>query len=652
MELRGARCVITGGASGLGAATASALAARGARLSLLDVDVTAGEATAAALCADYGPGTALFVACDVTQASQQEAAFEAHWRAHGGLDLAVLNAGITESPLGFLSAGAAEAERVAAVNFTAVVEGTRQVVRRLRAAAAAGSRPRDHQAVVLVLSSASGLFPWPQQAVYGASKAAAAHFVRSLAPLQQSDNVRVTALCPRFIDTPMVARMQAALPDAMTRLVDGDATLLAVAEVVAALLRSLQDTGNAGRCLHIAPGHAQEYWQFRGDAKRRAGLPAASQSAPSAELARWATSRLSGDYAAVRVVRLSPDFPAATRLERLPLPALPLPPGKALVRRVWAGVNASDVNFTSGRYFGTPAAAAAKLPFTAGFETVGVIAAVGDGVLVSKDGPAWRVGDAVGCFSYGGFAEYGLEDAASLLPIGGVPSREAVALLTSGLTASIALEVAGRLRRGDTLLVTAAAGGTGSLAVQLGVAAGAHVVATCGGPAKAALLRGLGAHRVIDHTTEDVRGVLRKEYRKGVDVVYECVGGELFAAALASLAPRGRLVVIGSMSAYAAGWGPETLSRPGVAEALLWRSAACVGFFLPLWAHLFRPHLARLVAEHAAGRLRVALDGHSFVGLERATAAVARLQGGLSSGKVVLQVAVQLPPPLQAQARL
>ena len=650
MELDGARCIVTGGASGLGAATAAALAARGARLTLLDVDAAAGAATADRLCAEHGSGTAVFLACDVTRADAQEAAFEAHWRAHGGLDLAVLNAGVTESPHGFLSAGAAEAERVAAVNFTAVVEGTRQVVRRLRADAASGRRAGDHQAVVLVLASASALFPWPQQAVYAASKAAAVHFVRSLAPLHASDRVRVTALCPRFIDTPMVARMRAALP--VTRLVDGDATLLPVAEVVAALLRSVQDSGNAGLCLHIAPGAAQGYWQFRGDAQRRPAPAAARQAPPCAELARWATSQLSGDYAAVRVVQLSPDFVAATRLERLPLPPLPLPPGKALVRRLWAGVNASDVNFTSGRYFGTPAAAAAKLPFTAGFETVGVIAAVGDGVLVSRDGSPWRVGDAVGCFSYGGFAEYGLEDAASLLPIGPVPSPEAAALLTSGLTASIALEQAGRLRRGETLLVTAAAGGTGSLAVQLGVAAGAHVIATCGGPAKAELLRRLGAHRVIDHTAEEVRGVLKREYPKGVDCVYESVGGALFATALASLAPRGRLIVIGAMSSYAAGWGPETLSPPGTAEALLWRSAACVGFFLPLWAHRFRPHLARLVAEHQAGRLRVALDGHAFVGLERTAAAVARLQGGQSSGKVVLQVAPLLPPPLQAPARL
>jgi NADPH:quinone reductase-like Zn-dependent oxidoreductase len=106
-----------------------------------------------------------------------------------------------------------------------------------------------------------------------------------------------------------------------------------------------------------------------------------------------------------------------------------------------------------------------------------------------------------------------VEDASALLPVGDAPSAEAVALITSGLTASIALEQAAQLRRGDTVLVTAAAGGTGMFAVQLAAAAGARVVATCGGAAKAQLLRSLGAHRVIDHTAESVKAVLRAEFR-------------------------------------------------------------------------------------------------------------------------------------------
>jgi NADPH-dependent curcumin reductase CurA len=72
-----------------------------------------------------------------------------------------------------------------------------------------------------------------------------------------------------------------------------------------------------------------------------------------------------------------------------------------------------------------------------------------------------------------------------------------------------------------TLLVTAAAGGTGQFAVQLGVLAGCYVIATCGGPAKAALLRQLGVHRVIDYTCESVKSVLKKEHPGGIDLIYE-----------------------------------------------------------------------------------------------------------------------------------
>jgi hypothetical protein len=424
--------------------------------------------------------------------------------------------------------------------------------------------------------------------------------------------------------------------------------LLRVSEVVDGVLECMADISNAGRCMHIAPGVPRAYWRFAGE--RTSGhvgvaVAAATQHAPpSAALAAWAAA-LPPTAGRVEVHALSADFRAATRVVRSPPPSLAaVPPGRVLVRRLWAGVNASDVNFSSGRYFGAPATAAARLPFTAGFEAVGIVAAVGAGVT------GWAPGAPVGSFSYGGFAEYGIEDAASLLPIGAAPSPEAVALLTSGLTASIALEQAARLAPGETVLVTAAAGGTGQFAVQLAALAGATVIATCGGAAKAALLRRLGAHRVIDYTAEDVKAVLRKEYPRGVDVVYESVGGAMFDAALGALAPRGRLVVIGAISAYASGWDTPS-SHPGLTEKLLWKSASCTGFFLPLHARHFRRHLARLVALRAAGKLHVALDPARFVGLERAPDAVEHLHSGRSLGKVVLQVPSELPAAL-AVARL
>ncbi|GFR48850.1 hypothetical protein Agub_g10804, partial [Astrephomene gubernaculifera] len=238
----------------------------------------------------------------------------------------------------------------------------------------------------------------------------------------------------------------------------------------------------------------------------------------------------------------------------------------------------------------------------------------------------------VAALSYGGYSEYGIEPARTALRVPRV-APEIVALLTSGLTASIALEQAGRVAAGEVVLVTAAAGGTGQFAVQLARAAGCRVVATCGGARKAALLQELGAERVIDHTRESVKDVLKREYPRGVDVVFESVGGQLFSTALDALAPRGRLIVVGMMSAYGGGWAAS--SHPGLAEKLLWKSAACVGFFLLRHAPLFRPHLARLIGMWEAGQLRVAIDPRVFRGLGSVFDAVDHLQGGGSVGKVV-----------------
>ena len=123
--------------------------------------------------------------------------------------------------------------------------------------------------------------------------------------------------------------------------------------------------------------------------------------------------------------------------------------------------------------------------------------------------------------------------------------RAYIAFLTSGLTASIALDVEGGLRSSKvkTVLVTAAAGGTGQFAVQLAKLAGKHVIATCGSREKAALLKRLGADRVVLYKSESLGEVLRREYKKGVDLVYDGVGGKMFEAAVANLSVGGKILV-------------------------------------------------------------------------------------------------------------
>ncbi|KAK9842071.1 hypothetical protein WJX81_007136 [Elliptochloris bilobata] len=222
--------------------------------------------------------------------------------------------------------------------------------------------------------------------------------------------------------------------------------------------------------------------------------------------------------------------------------------GEVLVKVLWAGINGGCETFRVRGDAYTPFARNASADkFLLGAECAGVVAAAGPGVSL-------KVGQAVtasgGLQSGGGFGEYLTAVAAQCFPVPAA-TPEAVALTLSAVTAAVALEVTGGpLRKGETALVTAAAGGTGHFGVQLALLAGCRVVATAGGEAKAQRLRDLGVHRVIDYKREDVRGVLDAEFPGQLDVVYEGVGGELFRAALGNLSPSGRLLSVGYISEY------------------------------------------------------------------------------------------------------
>jgi len=216
------------------------------------------------------------------------------------------------------------------------------------------------------------------------------------------------------------------------------------------------------------------------------------------------------------------------------------------------------------------------------------------------------------------------------------PDPEVVGMLTSGLTASIALEKSGQMESGKVVLVTAAAGGTGQFAVQLAKLAGNTVVATCGGKEKALLLKQLGVDRVIDYKAEDIKTVLRKEFPKGVDIIYESVGGVMFNLCLNALAVYGRLIVIGMISQYQGehGWKPSNYT--GLCEKILAKSQTVAGFFLVQYAHLWQEHLDRLFEHFAIGKLKVLIDPKQFLGVAAVPDAVGYLHSGKSVGKVVV----------------
>ncbi|MGV8966403.1 MAG: NAD(P)H-quinone oxidoreductase [Cellulomonas sp.] len=211
--------------------------------------------------------------------------------------------------------------------------------------------------------------------------------------------------------------------------------------------------------------------------------------------------------------------------------------GEVLIDVAAAGVNRADLMQREGRY--PPPSGAPAWP---GLEVSGTIAAVGPGVS------SWPIGARVcALLSGGGYADLVAVPAAQLLPV--PPSLDlvsAAALPEAVCTAWSNLIDAGSLRAGQWVLIHGGSGGVGSIAIQLAVALGAHVVATAGGSDRAARCADLGAEVVIDHRAQDpVRTVLDATGGRRVDIVLDVLGAGALAANLAMLATGGRLVVIG-----------------------------------------------------------------------------------------------------------
>lgn len=298
---------------------------------------------------------------------------------------------------------------------------------------------------------------------------------------------------------------------------------------------------------------------------------------------------------------------------------------EVVIRNRFAGVNASDINITSGKYFYTK-----EPPIDLGIESAGEVVSVG------KDVTQFKVGDSVLTFVIGGgYREYLITDESNVYPVPQI-QPEMLALICSGLPASIGLNVTGQLKSGETVLVTAAAGGTGQFAVQLAKLAGAHVIGTCGSEEKVELLRELGCDRVINYRREDVKDVLQKEYPKGIQLVYENVGGQLFDTCVDALAQHGRLIVIGYVSEYQTDAQPVT--APRIYQKLLWKSLSIRACFIPDHFEIWRPHLALLVELLQTGKIKAKIDPTELIGLESVAAGVEHLHSGRSRGKVVVRL--------------
>lgn len=189
-----------------------------------------------------------------------------------------------------------------------------------------------------------------------------------------------------------------------------------------------------------------------------------------------------------------------------------------------------------------------------------------------------------------------------------------------------------RRRRYDS----AAAGGLGHLLVQLALLRNCHVVAVCGGREKAAFVRSLGAHRVIDHEVEDVGAVLAAEYPDRLDLAIDTVSGSIFDAFLDQLAPHGRLVVAGAAADLEG--RPELVTAPRIVHKLYYKAASVRGFMNGLMTDAWPAARERVFGLHAEGKLTVRFDEERFVGMDGVFGAVERLSSGRSMAKVVVDL--------------
>lgn len=220
--------------------------------------------------------------------------------------------------------------------------------------------------------------------------------------------------------------------------------------------------------------------------------------------------------------------------EVLQLVDIPIPQpaeGEVLVKVRRAGLNFADTHQRHNQYV-----EARSLPLVPGVEVAGVREDTGERV--------------VAMCGTGGYAEYATAPEALTVPIpDGVTDEQALASIMQGLTAWHLYMTFGRVAPGESVVVGSAAGGVGSLAVQLGTALGAKVIATASSEEKRALALELGAHAAIDSGPEDLKDrIIAANGGVPVDVVFELAGGQVFEESYNALAPLGRLVVYGIAS--------------------------------------------------------------------------------------------------------
>jgi len=308
--------------------------------------------------------------------------------------------------------------------------------------------------------------------------------------------------------------------------------------------------------------------------------------------------------------------------EMLELVDLPTPqpqPDEVIIKVAAVGVNYIDVYYREGRY-------KAPLPFISGQEAAGTVSAIGANVKGIK------IGDKVAWTGLlGSYAEYAAVPADRVVPVPtGVSERQAAAAMLQGMTAHYLSHDTYPLKRGETALVHAAAGGVGLLLVQMAHQIGARVIATVSTQEKAALAGSAGADDIILYTQADFESETKRlTAGKGVDVVYDSVGKTTFEKGLNVLRPRGMMVLYGGSSGAVPPFDLIQLTQKGS----LYATRPSLGNYIASREELVARSSA-VFGMITAGKLKLRIE-HTYP-LAQAQQAHRDLEGRKTTGKLLL----------------
>ena len=271
-----------------------------------------------------------------------------------------------------------------------------------------------------------------------------------------------------------------------------------------------------------------------------------------------------------------------------------------------------------------------QFPYVFGVEAVGVVVAKGKGIEHTK------IGDAVSTVKVGtAYQEFQViqENEVTKIP---AATPEYLTLNPTGVSAYLGLKNVAELKNGETIVVSAAAGGLGHIVVQLAKQKGCHVIGICGNQKKVQLLTSLKAcDRIINYRKGDVPTILGQEYGGKINVAFDSVGRHMFDAFLKNLAPLGRLVVSGLATEINEGKF-EKINAPRVYESIYWKGASVRCFMNHLYKSEHPAARGYLFDQYQKGALQVKVDPSHFTGIESIIEASEYLLAGKSCGKVVV----------------